>query len=315
MRALTERSVEFSIATAFITTGAVDDLIGSAIRAGARVRLLTGTFGNNTRQSTFRRLLTLANDNAIQARIWSSERHGDLHAKLYLWALTKKRGAAWIGSANFTDGGLQKEGELVLEVRSSWQSPMLRRLRVAFEAEWARGTPLNAEFVDRYRESPRSPPDASIKRMRRHVRSTADPIGAHRCLTAYVSMHYEEGGRAEKRVTTLLGGTASEWVRLSHPQAGRVKAGDRLLLVDLVDHTVVLGTVVDAVTDGKARVLAFEPISGDSAWQRWSPALRSRVAKAGGFRPRGPALGTQWLTPDRARSIVAEIYPGKRRHK
>lgn len=79
-RALSGKCAEFWVATAFVSDAAVDDVVGTALDAGAAVRFLTGTFGNVTRLRTFRKLHRLARVPQMDARVWE----GDFHAKLYL---------------------------------------------------------------------------------------------------------------------------------------------------------------------------------------------------------------------------------------
>ncbi len=59
MRELTQRAEEFWAATAFLSREAVEDIIKGGVAAYTRIRLLTGTFGRQTRRRTFQRLLNL----------------------------------------------------------------------------------------------------------------------------------------------------------------------------------------------------------------------------------------------------------------
>ncbi len=58
-----------------------------------------------------------------------------------------------------TVGGLRAEGELVFELRSTWDSPTFRTLRAALTHEWRRSSRLDATFVAHYEEAARSAPD------------------------------------------------------------------------------------------------------------------------------------------------------------
>ncbi|WP_376792145.1 phospholipase D-like domain-containing protein [Thermoflexus sp.] len=149
---LTEQASEAWMATAFLNWDMLEEIMKRR-EAGCMFRILTGTFGRQTRQQTFKRLLELRRGGSVRARIWDCGQHRDFHAKLYLWRVGEE-GVAWVGSANLT-AGLWREGELVLEVRGKWEDALLRALRTAFEAEWKRARPLDESFVRAYRESRR----------------------------------------------------------------------------------------------------------------------------------------------------------------
>ncbi len=159
MRKLAMGCEEFWIATAFVSAEAVDDVMGASLASGARVRLVTGTFGNSTRKATFKKLYDLTNQTKLEALVWVCEAHSNFHGKLYLWRMPRNQGIAWIGSANFTRGGLVNQGEFVLEMRGAWDSGPMKQLRAAFEAEWTLGSPLTAKFLAGYKQAPRPPPD------------------------------------------------------------------------------------------------------------------------------------------------------------
>ncbi len=149
---------ELWVATAFVDELAVKHVIGPAVaehanRGGkaAKVRFLTGTFGQVTRHRTFARLERLVRKGAIEARVWE----GEFHIKLFIWRFGA-RVVAWIGSANLTAGGLQREGELVLQLTGRWAETRHKRIRSPFEREWQRARALDASFLASYKESPRS---------------------------------------------------------------------------------------------------------------------------------------------------------------
>jgi HKD family nuclease len=146
MRCETEGCDQFWAASAFLSSAAVQDVLDST--ATASMRILTGTMGNSTRSSTFKMLLKRSCDR-VAVRVWHCGRHGDFHTKLYLWK-TGSSGVAWIGSANFTDGGLTSIGETMLEIRAPWSSSRMKQLATAFNGEWRRGLALTPEFVARY---------------------------------------------------------------------------------------------------------------------------------------------------------------------
>lgn len=308
MRALAEACDEFWIATAFVDSGAVDDIVGHAVSRGARVRFLTGTFGHNTRRTTFRKLLAFAEAGDVDVCIWCADGAGNFHSKLYLWRLPGEHAVAWIGSANFTSGGLQNEGELLLEIRERWNGQTMRRLRKAFDANWGRGEPITSKFVDSYKEAPRPPPDfAPIGRGRRSSRRQR-PRNA-RVFTSYVTYRYPDGSPVVARVETLLSGTAGDsWVRHHASVVREARPGDWCILVDLVDKRVALVELTDSVPDGKTRVFSYVPVLRRNAWIGWTKPLRRRLLVAAGYQARGPSLGSRWLSQDASRRVIAELY-------
>jgi HKD family nuclease len=174
MRDLTAQALEFWVATAFVTTNVVNDIIAGGLQSGTRIKFLTGTFGRATRRATFKRLLALAaGTSPLQTRVWRRDGHQNFHAKLYLWRLQQGEGVAWIGSANLTDGGLRNTGEILFEIRDRWDSRVFRTISEAFEQEWQRGVPLSSDFVKGYREAPRTsfPPDVRAISRRKQRRA------------------------------------------------------------------------------------------------------------------------------------------------
>jgi len=312
MRALMENCVQFDGATAFVSNDAVQDLIVHALDAGAKVRFLTGTFGATTRKKTFDTLLRLGKKHAIFTRIWNCSLHQNFHAKLYLWRLRNGRGVAWIGSSNFTNGGLQSEGELVVEVAGRWDGASLWRLRAGFEHEWKRGKPLSAAFVGSYEESERNPPDFTAPKRRRHSGSTSSggktPKG--RFFVTAVHTHLAEGSPTYERVESLLNGTANHWLRHFSKRLGRLRAGQRGFIVDTIDRDVALVEVTDRVRDGRASVFAYMPVLSRSAWKPWNAATRRSVAAELGFRGRQPR--TRWISSEMARRLTRLLYPRRR---
>ncbi len=158
---LTARAREAWLASAFLSRDVLDELVKAAEEASCKLRFLTGTFGNQTRRTTYERLFQLGGSR-VEARIWDCGQHREFHAKLYLWRLDGE-GVAWVGSANLTEG-LWREGELVLEVRGSWGAGLLGKLQAAFEEEWKRARPLDESFLRRYREAERVSPEVAGRR-------------------------------------------------------------------------------------------------------------------------------------------------------
>src|SRR5438094_5337047 len=212
MRAITRRAEEFWAASAFVSRSVVEDIIGTAKANNVKVRLLTGTYGNQTRRDTFKRLLKMAQtQKGTDVRVWSCGRHRDFHGKLYLWRKPDGQGVAWVGSANFTDGGLQEQGEILLDLRAPWDGPLLRVARQAFQDEWDRGDVISQEFVSTYREAKRVAPDLTSRR-RRLRRRTARVIAGRRFVVVTIQHRFSDESRVVQRAGELLG-TASDWYR------------------------------------------------------------------------------------------------------
>lgn len=210
-RLLCRHADELWVATAFVSDAALQDVVEHALASGASVRFLTGTFGRDTRLRTFRHLDRLEKAGSLQARIWG----GDFHAKLFLWR-SGTQGTAWVGSVNLTDRGLTAEGELVAELKGSWDSAPMRSLRSGFEFEWKRAGVLDEAFLRRYREASRGRrfwqgtprgPRVAVRARRGSARKAM--------LVATVGYHYAENSAAAERISALLGGSARAWYRSS----------------------------------------------------------------------------------------------------
>ena len=170
LKDLTSQCREVWVATAFVSSDAVEALVTSAMKSAAGVRILTGTFGNSTRKATFARLLSYKKV-GVETKVWACATHGDFHAKLYIWKLPRERGIAWIGSANLTDGGMQNEGELIAQLSGPWTSPEIALVRRAFEAEWRTATDLDEAFLRTYKEAKRRPGEARKRRAASETRA------------------------------------------------------------------------------------------------------------------------------------------------
>ena len=258
MRELTRGSTEFWAATAFLSKDAMLDVLDAAADSSATVRILTGTFGNSTRVRTFRSLLRRTErDGNVRASVWHCGTHGAFHAKLYLWKMTGGHAVAWIGSANLTDGGMQNEGELVLEVGSGWNAPTIRNLRMGFELEWKRATPLSREFLTSYRESKRAAPDHRVaKHLRPPPMGPGSPLkrAGPQYFTASVDHWVTERSQLYERAERLVG-AANYWMHQPGKRLRLARKGDRCVLVDLVDRTAALVEITDTFPDDNARIL------------------------------------------------------------
>ena len=301
LRELARNSREIWIASAFVSKQAAEVLSHAASTSGAHIRLLTGTFGNSTRRSTFAWLYR--NRAKIDTNIWACGIHRDFHAKLYLWRLKDGRASAWIGSANLTDGGMQKEGELLLEISDRWDSSRFKLLRTSFEDEWKRGEPLDPDFLRTYKESKRLPPDGYVRTSGRPSRIPP----ARRVFTTYAGSRYADDSPTARRIDDLLGGTASWWHRMTKAGLKGIAVGQQCVYVDVVDNQAAIVTVTDVAKDNGALVFAFEPVFSRNAWVKWDKAIKARLATEG-VRLRGKSLGSRWLNGQEALAVYRVLY-------
>lgn len=305
MRKLATGCKSFWIATAFVSSNAVDDVLGVALDSGAHVRLLTGTFGNLTRKATFQRIHELKSKKKLQARVWDCGAHGNFHGKIYLWRMSRSQGVAWIGSANFTNGGLVNQGEIVLELRGTWNSGSMNKLQTVFEAEWALGGPLTEEFLHLYKEAARLPPDGNpiggLRRSRKNNRARPSSYFA-----AFTDSHVEEGGSTDKRVRGLLDPTASRWVRHYSKELQAIRPRDEGFIVDKIESKVEHVVVTDTQLDGRAYIFSYERIGRPRGW---NPNSLSALRHAGlQLRSNAKTLGMRWLSEEDGNTVLRTVF-------
>lgn len=313
MRALSARCEEFIVASAFVSDDAVSDLVEVAIANKASVSVLTGTYSNSTRKRTFKRLFGLHDSGKISARIWSCGAHQNFHAKLYVWRLKQGRAVAWIGSANFTEGGLQNEGELMLQLGGRWGDDPIVALRDSFAAEWNRGVPISKAFLDSYAEAKRTAPGHGLSRLKLKRRTFKRPVEGRgpRYFTANAATNVAEGTKTYELVERLLG-SADAWLHYWAKGLGKIRRGDLCIFFDLPDNDVALVEVTDFARAGKACMFSYVPVLTRSPWVPWTATLRKRITRATGLKGRGRSLGYRWLSKERAHAILKEIYPTRR---
>lgn len=304
-RKLSSNCDELLVATAFVSDDAVAAVVESALRSGARVRFLTGTFGCVTRKRTFRRLHRLATRDGLDAKIWAVPGSGDLHVKLFLWR-QGARGIAWIGSGNLTNRGLQAAGELMAEIQDRWSGPSVLPLRRAFENEWRRGQPLDDAFLSTYREAPRVQHLLVGNRAGKSARPTSRTRRGRGLLVLPVGVHYRDDGAVVERVEARLGGTADTWYRGNSMALRAVRAGDALLLVDTIDGELQLCVATDKIRDGNAWVVAHEQ-PGRNSSRLLNAGLRRRLAKLG-LSATARAFRTQWVDRTLGATIVTTVF-------
>ncbi|WP_163988897.1 phospholipase D-like domain-containing protein [Pyxidicoccus caerfyrddinensis] len=304
MQKLSMNCVLFWGASAFVTQSAVEYVIGAALSTGAQARFLTGTFGRNTRKATFEHLRELAKQYpSFKTKVWSCGSHGKFHAKICLWRLSSGEAVAWIGSANLTDGGLQNQGELVLEVRGEWGSATIRRLRKAFESEWKKGQLLSSTFVNTYREAKRLPPDSAPIQGRMRRKRKRMQIYRERFFVTNVTRHIPEDSSVAEHVNGLFGGTAEHWVRHSASPLFEVLPGDMGLLCDTVVQFATVVEVTDIRHDGTICMLAYEPI----VKREYKRDALQRLKRAGVHVDLDRAPRTRWMDAQVGVRVLKEM--------
>ncbi|MEB2286422.1 MAG: phospholipase D family protein [Myxococcales bacterium] len=301
-RTMAECADEVWIATAFVSQLAVDDIVGSAVHAGAQVRFLTGTFGKVTRSRTFEAMFRLSDAGTIRVRVW----HGDYHAKLFLFRKGTSA-TAWVGSANLSDRGLQDEGELVVEFKGRWNDVQFRQLRRAFDADWKRSSQLDQAFLRSYREAPRSgawlTSSRQVAPVVRRKHRAAHTRGV--MLVAPVSHHYSDDSATAKRVDRRLGG-AETWYRSSSSRLRLMRADKLALLSDSVDGTLSVVVATDQIRDRKGWVFAHRPFSRKG--ERNSTVRLRRALSQLGLSTTARSFRTQWLDRTTAEAVVELLY-------
>ena len=303
-----EKCTELWIASAFLSSSAVDKVLAPARETKARVRLLTGTFGRHTRKDTFQRLLRLES-RGVETRIWEHLGKGDFHAKMYLWRLSGGNAVAWIGSANLTDPGLQRPGELVLELRGQWNAPDLKKVRAAFDFEWERGIAIDKAFVRAYREAlltrpVDAPPSAPSQ-------PPAGGPGKGRILVDTSKHTIQDDSPLDRRVRARFPATSATFVHSYAPKARTLKKESRVLLVDYENNNIALLEVTDKGSDGNATIYTYRSVMRSKPYVYMTDSLRKQL-RAAGMKFRGNSVVRQWLSPTVARSVEQVLYAGRK---
>ena len=115
-RVLKDKQVQrVDIATAWATEGpGLDALEKAAKRRKVRVRALVGIAGGHTTPSALERLCKLGKVRLVEG-------NGLFHVKLYLFHRASTS-SAWIGSANFTGPGFEKNEEMLLKTTDTTEA-------------------------------------------------------------------------------------------------------------------------------------------------------------------------------------------------
>ncbi len=293
-------------ASAFVGEDVIKACVEPALDRGVRVHLITGIFGYANRLAMFRRVLRMSRKtDLLQARVWSRAGHQQLHAKLYLWELSKGGWEAWIGSANLTSGGLNNPGELVLACTGAGAASPVRQLREGFDRLWRASRLLDAEFVAGYREAPRPPPDATIYRI-----AKLKALEKGRLLWVTSTQHYVEGSRVYGEVEARLPRAETEWYRGYGAAIAKARRGDRICVVDRPTQSIAFGVATDVVSHGAATVVAYHEDRSPKA--KWGVRARDAVRTAG-VALRGDFPSTRWLSAQQAELLASVIAKLARR--
>ena len=134
-----ECSTHVDIAVAWATkTSALDQLVNAVEENGVSLRIIAGTHGNATDPDALDRLNDIG-----ELRIVTHE--GPLfHPKIYIFR-GEKDSKAWIGSANFTNGGFGGNVEAVFETKQ-WES-----VSEWFKNQWKKCGKLPENAIEEYR--------------------------------------------------------------------------------------------------------------------------------------------------------------------
>jgi HKD family nuclease len=145
---------EFSIATAFISEDGID-ILENCLNKNKKLqsgKLLIGVYGYFNLKANLQRLGKLAQkySDRVQIRISKDK---SFHWKYFQFQKASYE-TAFIGSANFTGGGLGSNGELVVKLsgRKSKVSTPISKLNSSFMKQWANSGSLANFRIDLYPE-------------------------------------------------------------------------------------------------------------------------------------------------------------------
>jgi len=295
---LCRQAEELFLASGFVTRSAIDRLLEPALARGATLKLVTGTYGGFNRHAMFERLLSLtAEYPRFGVRVWQGDKSGAFHAKLYVWHLPRGRGEAWIGSANFTDGGFTNDGEIMLAEIGRWDAPAVCRLHRAFLAEWKRSVVLDQMFLRNYREAPRPPPDARQRRPRPTRREDA------RLLITNVIHHFGDDSPVSARINDVFPQPDSNWVRCKRKAAREARPGDLMCVVDRVDNVVYTGPVLQSQADASAWVIHYRP----ELERPWTVASKKAFRTVGVTINKSGSPRMTWLDGESGTQLVRSL--------
>jgi superfamily II DNA or RNA helicase/diadenosine tetraphosphate (Ap4A) HIT family hydrolase/SOS-response transcriptional repressor LexA len=167
---LFERAAEIAIVAAFVQESGLDRIryaVDSAVRRGARVRVITGDYLNITQADALETLLdweqgTEADDRGTRgtfvARVIETEqlptRSKSFHPKSWRFE-SSELGVAFVGSSNLSRSALESGIEWNLRVDRDRDHTAYTRVRDAFEGLWTRARALDAGWIAAYAQRAR----------------------------------------------------------------------------------------------------------------------------------------------------------------
>jgi len=119
----------------------IDDLLKFS-KSGKTVRALVGTYGGATSVQALRDLRKHAN-----LKLAPSKGNSIFHPKFYLFHLPNKKRICWVGSANFSLGGFERNEELVHEFEDTGYAQKW------FDAQWNGLKTASKADIDEYEEN------------------------------------------------------------------------------------------------------------------------------------------------------------------
>lgn len=162
---LFDLAAEIAIVAAFVQESGLDRIrvaVDSAVRRGARVRVITGDYLNITQADALETLLdweqaTQSDDDgqrgAFAARVIEVERlptrSKSFHPKSWRFE-SADLGVAFVGSSNLSRSALESGIEWNLRVDRDRDHAAYMRVRDAFEGLWIRARPLDAAWIESY---------------------------------------------------------------------------------------------------------------------------------------------------------------------
>lgn len=144
----------FKLATAWATD---EDFIEKAVNSGRLTHIVIGTNMYVTSPDIIERCFDVP-----EAKVMYPNDKPMFHPKLYAFDLGKKL-EVYVGSSNLTNGGLKRNTECGVFLRSDKSSPSLQTLMDQIEALWEDAKEIDDDFVASYRANHRSMKGAKEK--------------------------------------------------------------------------------------------------------------------------------------------------------
>jgi superfamily II DNA or RNA helicase/diadenosine tetraphosphate (Ap4A) HIT family hydrolase/SOS-response transcriptional repressor LexA len=167
---LFDRASQIAIVAAFVQESGLDRIrfaVDSAVRRGARIRVLTGDYLNITQAAALETLLdweqaTQSDEEntrgTLVARVIEVEqlptRSKSFHPKSWRFE-SPELGVAFVGSSNLSRSALESGIEWNLRVDRDRDRTAYERVRDAFESLWMHARPLDAAWIDAYAQRAR----------------------------------------------------------------------------------------------------------------------------------------------------------------